>query len=638
MLLALAPCALRAQVHQGRSVSPELVYPGATWAASTPEAQGIDGPALAAALAALPAPANRGPIMVVANGYVVHVVGDVTAPVPLFSCSKAMAGLVIARALHDGVIPSLDVLVPNTVPGAWSAYPGDATIRDFLTMTSDYGLPTPRQVGRRFAYNNHAIDFLGRWFAVTHLGLSAGAMDAAVRLALFDDIGRESALTFRGQWSGYGDGLHVACRDLARVGVLLARGGRWLDRQLLDPGYVDALFRCQIPSSAVAYQSGNPNQNSNWNNQPVTDRLGGNWGFGTWRVGDLRVGGSFPALAFDGYQGKRLIVCPRGSLPDPTLEVIVVALPQLPDEGPPTSAYFDAVAGAVTAPTNHPNHDPRQLFAGFDDGTFGHLRRRFGAVSTANGAMRLSSDAQLDLPSARLRDQVAILDLLPGLPINGSIGFVLRAATDSAPAFDPNGTQVWVGIQLRADGLLRARAAVATPTGVVWHAGPTLQRASTVVPLTLRAELRGDSLRFLVGDEDGFPGGLGGIQVPPDGGCFAVRSISHTAPIDIDNVLLRPLDGPATQAATDARGEHFLVFVADTDLASLDLRTFTVRHDDLTFPVSTLPYVVPWVWPHLVTASSGHLVLGSVGAAVPLQAGRDLVVSLGGVLEGEVLR
>lgn len=638
MLFAYSPLALCAAGHTASPQSPGLAFPGATWLTSTPQAQGIDGAALAAAFAALPSPANQGPYMVVANGYVVHVVGDVTASVPLFSCTKGMTGLVIARAMRDGVISSLDTRVPNTVVGAWPAYPGDATIRDFLTMTSDYGLPSPRQVGGRYAYNNHAFDFLGGWLAVTRLGLAAGAMDAAVQQALFNDIGRESALTFRGQWSGYGGGLHVACRDLARIGILLARGGVWEGRQLLDPGYVEALFRSQIPNAAVRYQSGNPLENTNWNNQPVTDQLGGNWSFGAWRVGDRRVGGSYPAIAFEGFEGKRLIVCPRGSLPDPLLEVVVVALPQLLDEGPPSSAYVDAVASAVTAPLHHPNHDPRQLFVGFDDGRLGPLRTRFGGVSVANGAMRLSNDAQIDLPAAHLFDQVAILELLPGLPINGAIGFVLRAATDSAPAFDPNGTQVWVGIQRRADGRLRARAAVATPPGVAWITGPVLQRASATAQLTLRAELTGERLRFLVGDEDGFPGGLGDIPIPPDGGCFAVRSFGHTTPIDIDNVLLRPLDGPATQAATDARGEHFLVFVADTDLASLDLRSFSIRHDDLTFPVSTLPYVVPWVWPHLVTAGSGHLVLGSVGAVVPLQAGRDLIVSLRGVLEGEILR
>src|SRR5690606_5194240 len=147
--------------------------------------------------------AAAGPLVVVADGEIVLTVGDVAAPTPLFSIGKGVTGMVAARLIETGAIPGgLDAVVPPDPAGAWAEYPGDATIRMFLSMTSDFGLPAPRRPGRRYAYGNHAIDFLGGYLARC-AGNGKGRMDEVVLATLFHVTGHEDPVSFRGQWGGW---------------------------------------------------------------------------------------------------------------------------------------------------------------------------------------------------------------------------------------------------------------------------------------------------------------------------------------------------------------------------------------------------------------------------------------------------
>lgn len=614
------------------------VYPGASWASSSPESQGLDGAALRAGLAALPGGAGAGPLVVIANGYLVHSVGPVSTPLRTYSCSKTLTAALVARLLQQRRIASLDALVPNTVQGAWGpAYPGDASFRHFLTMTSEYGFPSPRQPGIRYAYNNHAVDFLGEYLARSFFGVGHDRMHDVMRAALFDPIGRQDALGFHGHWGGWGGGLETSCRDLARVGLLLARGGVWQGQPLLDPGFVASLFRDQLPSNAVRYQ-GPSGENSEWNQQEVTDRLAGAFSFLGWRAGDRRTGGTWRAFAMDGYLGKRVLVCPKGSLPDPALELVFVTLASLASEGPDPSAYLAALTGAVRVPANHPEHDPRCLLATFDSGTNPALVPRFGGPYATAGVLRLPVETQLDLPAAPLDDQIAILRVASPLPRGASLGVVMRASTPGAGAFHPVGVQTWVGVEHAANGSLRALVARPLGGSMVWWAGPALQSTSAQQAFVMRVELVGDRLDLTVNDEIAIPGGRSGMGVLQGGGYFAIRSRMHVQPIDLDYVLLRPKQGPVAQVASEAAGDHAIAFVADGSFANLPLGSLRIHYDDLTLGASELPLFLPWIWPTIAGMGSDHLVLGHDNAPIPLAPRNSLVIELGAHREGEILR
>lgn len=635
----LVMTAILAAQDPRRPASVGPAFPDAQWETATPESQGLDGPTLAAALAAVPAPANEGPLMVVANGRVVHTIGDVGEPRDLFSCSKAVTAMVLGRLIEQGRITDLEQLVPNAVPGAWGAYPGDATYRMFLTMTSDYGLPAPRSPGARHAYNNHAVDFYGEQMSRTWFGIGPDRMHDVVERALLDVTGWEDAVSFQGQWGGWFGGLRMSCRDLARLGLLLLRDGRWQGERVLSRQLTSGLFRHQIPSTSTAYRSSDPNENSMWNQQAVTDRLGQGWSFGLWRVGPLRTGGSWHAAAMDGYRGKRVLLCPRGTLSNPDLEVMLVCLPNLRDEGPDTAVYLQAIESAVIRPVEHPEHDPRCVTAVFADGTVGPLRVRSGSVQVGGGHARLTVPTQLMLADAPLDDATVVVAIGAGLPANATAGVVLRAATPAADAFAVNGTQTFAGVQSDANG--RLRIAVAYPRGgmLQWRRGAFLTRSTAVDRLVLRVDVAGSVVRASVNGEPGLGAqGVSGVPAPPNGGYLGVCSTGHSSPIALDYVLARAADGPIGQVTVDASGAHMLTVLAERGLHDLGTPVFHVDYDDLVIELPFLSQLLPHVWPTLEAAGPDHLVVSSRGATIPLLPDHSLAIQIGPHREAALLR
>ena len=290
-----------------RAQGTSLTFPGATWETATPESQGIDGTILAQQIAALGAPANQGPLMIVANGRVVFSIGDLTDPRDLFSCSKAVTAMIAARLAHQGQITDLDQLVPNTVRGAWGSYPGDCSFRLFLNMQADYGLSNGRAPGTRHAYNNHGIDFVGEHLSQTYYGIGPDRMHDVVQTALSSVTGSEDLMSFTGQWGGWYGGLRASVRDVGRLGLLLLRDGIWNGQRILSAEMTSGLFRDQM-AGTTAYQSTNPNENSMWNQQAVTNRLADGFSWGVWRVGDTRLSGAWRAGTRDGFRGKRVLM------------------------------------------------------------------------------------------------------------------------------------------------------------------------------------------------------------------------------------------------------------------------------------------------------------------------------------------
>jgi CubicO group peptidase (beta-lactamase class C family) len=254
-----------------RDVSPEI-WPTHGWATSTPEAQGIDSNAIAAALAAIRA--HHVPIdslLIERHGYIVldeyfhpfaadrlHITTSVTK-----SIVSTLAGIVLGGSWPIGLNePAIAIL------SEWKMADGDPrkariTLARLLGMTSglDCGAPQGPGILGAMERSRHWADFvLGRPLAaepgstfsycggnyqvvsavLTQLtGMSAFAF---ARRELFGPLGITHA-----NWStdkddvshGFSD-LGLEPRDMAKLGYLWLHGGRWEGRQIVPADYLAA--------------------------------------------------------------------------------------------------------------------------------------------------------------------------------------------------------------------------------------------------------------------------------------------------------------------------------------------------------------------------------------------------------------
>ena len=243
------------------------VFPGAEWEVSTPEAEGMDPTKFAAAMANMPATA-----IVIRNGKIIAIKGDIARPGPLYSGSKALLATLAALLMHQAKI-TMDTLVPSSdVPT-----PPLASIRHFLTMTSDYYL-TPHNPGEHYAYSNSGAIRYGEYLIHTfYPGLTE---IQALRNAYLDRLGIQDPFDLVGAISGWGGGGFVmSTRDYARLGYLILRGGVWNGERLLPQWFVDGLYVNQIPATATAGGTGRGEVDNQVN---VTPRMPGTYSWGWW--------------------------------------------------------------------------------------------------------------------------------------------------------------------------------------------------------------------------------------------------------------------------------------------------------------------------------------------------------------------
>lgn len=323
-------------------------YPGATWTRSTPEDEGLDPAPLAALVdaAASGSVVNVDRLFLVRHGRVVldtafahdyaalaagrdtaahqynyyhpdwhpyhmgstvHTLQSVTK-----SVTSILVGIAIGRGEIEGVeAPLLPFLAEYRIPGPGHAL-RDATLDDLLTMRT--GIEW-HEVDRPFDDTNTTVQLEAsadwvqftldqpmdadpgeRWVynsGGSHL-MSAVIRSATGRLVtgyaeehLFGPIGIDEyhwKITPAGLPDTEG-GLYLATEDLARIGYLYLRGGRWEDRQVVPRAWVEA-------SVARHVDSVNPQ----------------GWGYGYqwWRIdrGDTEVWAGL------GFGGQFLLVLP----------------------------------------------------------------------------------------------------------------------------------------------------------------------------------------------------------------------------------------------------------------------------------------------------------------------------------------
>jgi CubicO group peptidase (beta-lactamase class C family) len=312
-------------------------WPGSTWRSATPAEVGVDGPALASLVSRLRTGAlgAEHALVIVRRGYVIvdeyfagwtadsiHTEQSVTK-----SVTSLVAGIAIGRGDIRGVDQPLVELLSRYAPIAnlddrkraitvrdvltmrtgldWNedSYPGSPLERlntlqtDWLRFVVDW--PMREQPGTRWQYNSGGVIALGGAIGI------AGGMNTAdyARTHLLRPIGITGDKWYRGFPDALphtGGGLLLSTRDLARVGYLVLRRGRWNTTQVVPESWITESTR---PIVTPAY------------------RLGGrqsSYGFLWWLY---TLTGSTPdastadlVIAASGAQGQWLFIVPNHDL------------------------------------------------------------------------------------------------------------------------------------------------------------------------------------------------------------------------------------------------------------------------------------------------------------------------------------
>jgi CubicO group peptidase (beta-lactamase class C family) len=296
----------------------------ANWRTASPESVGLDSNRLAANMNSLP-----GPLAVVRNGSLVYSKGDIAHPRDLFSISKSLTALIFGRLLLLGQAHYDDLVPGSAVPTVPLA-----SYRHFLNMTSDYGL-TPRDPGKQYAYNSHAVHFYGSHMARTFFG--GRSAPQVLQEAILNYTGRQDSVSFAGHWGGWDGGWRMSTRDLARIGLMVVNDG--VASGLVVPSdFIGQLYFSQIGPGMTPNWSQGPEDA--WNEHSFTQVLPGSYSFGWWIVRNLYPEALAEAIAASGRRGKMLIVSRQYNL--------VIAVLADVYAGPTEAQYLNAVIDAIT--------------------------------------------------------------------------------------------------------------------------------------------------------------------------------------------------------------------------------------------------------------------------------------------------
>ncbi|HSR50325.1 MAG TPA: serine hydrolase [Acidobacteriota bacterium] len=307
-----------------QAASPSQEWPIPEWTAASPQSQGLDGERLGAFVEGL----RQGlhfpdvhSLLIVRNGYLVveEYFGGWNRERlhEQQSVSKSFTSAIIGLALQRGDLESLDQKIVDFFP-EYEIENRDArkesmTLRDLLTMRSgtDYhergyqgsphaqlnslsrgwdrfvlNRPMLRQPGTHFQYDSGGVILLSAILKQV-TGLHA---DQYADRYFFPKIGIENTRWFRNA-EGHphtGGGLSLRPVDMARLGLLYLRGGRWGSEQVLDAEWIESSLTQQVSL-----------------NRPNTIGYGYLW----WALRPPEEGGQTIWAAM-GYKGQHIFLIP----------------------------------------------------------------------------------------------------------------------------------------------------------------------------------------------------------------------------------------------------------------------------------------------------------------------------------------
>lgn len=169
------------------------------------------------------------------------------------SASKAIYSLLVFQAVQDSIIPSLDQAVVEWMPELGGLNPALGgkdkliTWRHLINQTSCYGVTEPP--GTAFDYNDFQTGLL--WILLFEKVYKAPGESSASLLneRLFRALDFDGGPASRPMNSTNNRLFRIVISplDLARIGSAFLHGGKWGDRQIIDPQFVDLVRSHPLP-------------------------------------------------------------------------------------------------------------------------------------------------------------------------------------------------------------------------------------------------------------------------------------------------------------------------------------------------------------------------------------------------------
>jgi CubicO group peptidase (beta-lactamase class C family) len=226
--------------------------------------------------------------LILRHGYIVAEWGETTKVDMTFSVTKSFLSTVVGLAWQKGLIKDVNDRVREYVPGTGlfdAPHNQSITWEHLLRQTSDWqgtlwGKPdwadrpegqTPADwpnrklydPGTHYKYNDVRVNVL----ALAALHVMRKPLPQVLREEIMDPIGASAtwrwygydnawvdidgqkmqSMTGGGHWGG---GMFISARDMARFGYLFLRNGKWKDKQLVSPKWIE-MARTPGPANAT---------------------------------------------------------------------------------------------------------------------------------------------------------------------------------------------------------------------------------------------------------------------------------------------------------------------------------------------------------------------------------------------------
>ena len=356
LALTLLLCAACGPIPRSGTIPVEADYPGAEWQRiADPATVGYSRAGLDSALTMVRS-LRTSALLVTVGGRSLLEYGDLAETSYVASVRKSLLSMLFGRYVENGTIRLDETLAQIGIDDVGGLLPieREATVEDLLTARSGVyhaasnagdalASAPPRgsqKPGTYYLYSNWDFNALGTIFEKkTGTDIyDAFETDVAGPIEMQDwhrSAQQKYADTSRSMHPAYH--FVLSTRDMARLGHLMLRGGRWQARQLVPRPWVSRSTRVVVPPEEFHPDS--------WRQQDV--QRGEGYGYLWWThvapdTSDA-LEGSFGA---EGAYGQHILVVPRL---DMVIAHKVVRREGVPFPGGVTPAQWDALVGAIVA-------------------------------------------------------------------------------------------------------------------------------------------------------------------------------------------------------------------------------------------------------------------------------------------------
>jgi CubicO group peptidase (beta-lactamase class C family) len=230
--LVLSACLILVPGRVCGTDAEQTVYPGVEWEKRTPQQVGFSSEKLKA-LAELTG--GRG--CVVRHGYLVYTWGDISKSGDIASAVKPIISTLLFQAVQESKLKSVEDKIVDFEPRLKTLNRGkDAGItwRHLASQTSGYGLT--EAPGKAYSYNDFA---LALYYDVLTQKVFQQDGTRVLKERLADPLQFQDRYTFAAFGPNRPGRLAISVRDMARFGLLYLRGGKWRDKQIVRPEFVE---------------------------------------------------------------------------------------------------------------------------------------------------------------------------------------------------------------------------------------------------------------------------------------------------------------------------------------------------------------------------------------------------------------